>query len=76
MFHVSIKVGTKVKPICDDVLPNVTAESRGEIVMLRIADRQKRDFHATIHWDNGTETFLNALFFFKTVEIVDELGCA
>lgn len=74
MFHFNINVGTRVRPVCDDVLPDVSTESTGIVIMLRRIGRDNHDFHATILWDNGTETFLNAVFFLKTVEVIGELG--
>lgn len=76
MLHFQVKVGTQVRPICNDALPDVTTESIGHIVMLRSIGHLNRDFHATIRWDNGTESFLNAVFFFKTVEVVNEQSCS
>lgn len=71
MFSLKIKVGTQVRPICDDVLPDVTRLSTGQVVMLKAIGFDNRDFYATVRWDNGTETFLNAVFFTKTVEIIE-----
>jgi hypothetical protein len=72
MLGLKIKVGTQVRPICDDVLPYVTRLSTGQVVMLKTVGSNSRDFYATVRWDNGTETFLNAVFFVKTVEIIEE----
>ena len=70
MFYPNIKNGTKVRPVCDDALPDVTTESLGEVVMLKEVGRDRSDFYATIRWDNGKESFLNAMFFIKTVVVV------
>ena len=72
MFTNKIKVGAKVRPICDDAVLDVTADSLGEFIVFKEMGRDRRDFHVTIRWDNGKETFLNALFFRKTVMIVEE----
>ena len=72
MLTNKIKVGVKVRLICDDSVLDVTADSLGEVVMFKEIGRGHREFHVTIRWDNGKETFLNALFFRKTVMIVEE----
>jgi hypothetical protein len=69
MFYTNIKIGAKVRPVCDDTLPDVTTESLGEVVRLKEVGRDRSDFYATIRWDNGKESFLNAMFFFKTVVV-------
>lgn len=73
MLTNKIKVGVKVRPICDDSVLDVTTDSLGEVVMFKETGRDRRDFHVTIRWDNGKETFLNALFFRKTVVVVQEV---
>lgn len=73
MFYQNIKVGTHVRPVCEDALPDVTTESLGKVVMLKEIGRDRRDFYATIRWDNGKESFLNAMFFLKTVVVVEEV---
>jgi hypothetical protein len=73
MQFTNIKVGTQVRPVCEDALPDVNKQSVGEIVNLKEVGRYRRDFYVTIRWDNGCESFLNALFFVKTVAIVDEV---
>ena len=73
MFAVKVKVGTNVRPVCEDALPDVTKNSLGQIVNLKEVGRYRSDFYVTIRWDNGCESFLNALFFVKTVAIVDEV---
>lgn len=70
MFYPNIKIGAKVRPVCDDALPDVTTESVGEVIMLKEVGCDRSDFYATIRWDNGKESFLNAMFFFKTVAVV------
>ncbi|OAI15006.1 hypothetical protein A1359_09840 [Methylomonas lenta] len=72
MFGSKIKLGSLVRPICDDVLPDVTRLSIGQIIMLKTVGFNSRDFYVTVRWDNGTETFLNAVFFVKTVEIIED----
>jgi hypothetical protein len=72
MLTNKIKVGVKVRPFCDDAVLDMTADSLGEVVMFKEIGRDRRDFHVIIRWDNGKETFLNALFFRKTVMIVEE----
>ena len=67
----NIMVGTQVRPICDDSLPYVTKDSIGFITRLRKYDRCYSDFYVTVEWDNGTETFLNAQFFRKTVMVIE-----
>jgi hypothetical protein len=67
-----ISVGAKVRPLYDDSFLDVTADSLGEVILFNEMGRHRRDFHVTIRWDNGKETFLNALFFRKTVQIVKE----
>lgn len=73
MLAVNVKVGTNVRPICEDGLPDVTQNSLGQVVSLKEVGRYPSDFYVTIRWDNGCESFLNALFFVKTVAIVDEV---
>jgi hypothetical protein len=73
MFYQEIKVGTQVRPVCEDALPDVTADSLGKVVMFKEIGRDRRDFYATILWDNGKESFLNAMFFLKTVAVVEEV---
>jgi hypothetical protein len=68
-----IKVGTNVRPVCVDALSHVTENSLGKVVNLKEVGRYGRDFYVTNRWDNGCESFLNALFFVKTVAIVDEV---
>ena len=70
MFYPNIKIGTKVRPVCEDALPDVTTESLGEVIMLKEVGRDRRNFYATIRWDNGKESFLNTMFFIKTVAVV------
>lgn len=72
MLTNKIKVGAKVRPICDDSVLDVSADSLGEVIMFRTIGRNRRDFHVTIRWEKGKETFLNALFFRKTLMIVEE----
>jgi hypothetical protein len=48
MFNPNIKIGTKVRPVCEDALPDTTTESLGEVVMLKEVGRDRRDFYATI----------------------------
>lgn len=72
MFAIKVKVGTNIRPICEDTLPDVTKNSLGQVVNLKEVGRYRNDFYVTIRWDNGCESFLNALFFVKTVVIVDE----
>ena len=73
MFHQEINVGTHVRPVCEDAITDVTTESLGKVVMLNVIGRDRRDFYATIRWDNGKESFLNAMFFSKTVTVVEEV---
>lgn len=73
MFYRNIKIGTQVRPVCDEILPGVTKESLGEVVRLKEVGRGSRDFYVTIRWDNGKESYLNAMFFIKTVAIVDKV---
>lgn len=70
MFYPNIKIGAKVRPVCDEALPGVTIESLDEVVMLKEVGRDRSDFYAAIRWDNGKESFLNAMFFIKTVAVV------
>ncbi len=73
MFYQEINVGTQVRPVCEDAIHDVTAESLGKVVMFKEIGRDRRDFYATIRWDNGKESFLNAMFFLKTVAVVEEV---
>ncbi|MDO8845382.1 hypothetical protein [Methylicorpusculum sp.] len=73
MFYHAIKIGTKVRPFCEDALPDVTTDSIGEVIMFKEIGRNRRDFYTIIRWDNGTESFLNARFFFKAVTVVEEV---
>ncbi len=73
MFYQEINVGTQVRPVCEDALRDVTAESLGKVVMFKEIGRDRRDFYATVRWDNGKESFLNAMFFLKTVAVVEEV---
>ena len=70
MFYPNIKIGAKVRPVCDDALLDVTTESLGEVLILKEVGRDRSDFYATIRWDNGKESFLNAMFSIKTVALV------
>lgn len=72
MFAVKVKVGTNVCPVCEDALPNVSKDSLGEVVNLKEVGRNRTDFYATIRWNNGFESFLNAHFFFKTVAVIND----
>ena len=72
MFINTINVGAKVRPLYNDSFLNVTADSLGEVILFKEMGHHRRDFHVTIRWDNSTETFLNVLFFRKTVQIVKE----
>lgn len=74
MLFCNIDIGTQVRPLCNDSLPYVTIESIGSVTRLRKIGRNHWDFHATIEWDNGTESFLNAQFFWKTVIVIDQFG--
>ncbi|WP_020563038.1 hypothetical protein [Methylosarcina fibrata] len=73
MFAVKVKVGTNVRLVCEDALRDVTKNSLGQVVDLKKVGRYRSDLYVTIRWDNGCESFLNALFFVKTVAIVDEV---
>ena len=73
MFYQDIKVGTQVRPVCEDALPDVTADSLVKVVKFKEIGRDRRDFYTTIRWDNGKESFLNAMFFLKTVTVVEEV---
>ena len=74
MFCQDIIVGAQVRTVCEDALPDVTAESLGKVVMFKEIGRDRRDFYATIRWDNGKESFLNAMSFLKTVTVVEEVS--
>jgi len=74
MLYLDISIGTQVRPVGDDVLHSVSASSIGTVIKFRKIGRDAKDFHATILWDNGTETFLNAMFFWKAVTVVDEVS--
>lgn len=69
----TIKIGTQVRPVCEDALPDVTTETLGKVIRYIENGRGTKDFYATILWDNGKESFLNAMFFLKTVAVVDEV---
>ena len=73
MFYQNIKVGSQVRPVCEDAIADLTTQSLGKVVMLKKMGRDQRDFHAIIRWDNGKESFLNAMFFRKTVAVVEEV---
>lgn len=45
MQYTNIKVGTQVRPVCEDALPDVNKQSVGEIVNLKEVGRYRRDFY-------------------------------
>ena len=70
MIYKNIKIGTKVRPVCENALAGVATKSFGRVIKLKKMGRKGENFYATIRWDNCTETSLTALFFSKTVVVV------
>ena len=70
MIYKNIKVGTKVRPVCENALTGVPAKSLGRVIKIKKTGGNGEGFYATIRWDNGTETGLNAMFFSKILVVV------
>ncbi|MDO8941066.1 MAG: hypothetical protein Q7U98_18080 [Methylicorpusculum sp.] len=74
-MYQKITIGTRVRLAYPDALPGLNFDCFGEVVSL-CEKRQTvvPDFFATVCWDNGALSFLNATFFRKTLLIVEESG--
>lgn len=69
-----VSVGTVVSAIFESFDTNVKTQSYGKVVEIGGPVGQPHDFVATVLWDDGSSSSMSALFFFKTINIVERMA--
>jgi|GEM_PF-1022240 len=70
--HINIDVGTTVLAWFESPDTNNLVETLGEIIDIKQDNQNTSNFVATVLWDNGFVFAMNALFFNRTVKIINQ----
>ena len=72
--NTNITVGTTVQAVFESPDVNASVETLGRVIDIKQDSYETPDFVATVLWDDGSLFAMNALFFNKTVRIVNRVS--